>query len=103
MSCHSPERRPHQNPLRQHPLQLAHSGVLALMGELCDHSGMEITEAQYERIAPRLPVQRGNVSVSNLQMLNAMLYMAEHGRKRELPNRPPLGGGAPGMARAVGA
>ena len=49
---------------------------------------MEITEAQYERIAPHLPVQRGNVRVSNLQVLNAILYVAEHGCKwRGLPGR----------------
>ena len=42
---------------------------------------MEITEAQYARIAPYLPVQRGNVSLSNLQVLNAILYVAEHGCK----------------------
>ncbi len=49
---------------------------------------MEITQAQYERIAPSLPVQRGNVSVSNLQVLNAILYVAEHGCKwRGLPTR----------------
>ena len=35
---------------------------------------MEITEAQYARIAPHLPVQRGNVSLSNQQVLNAILY-----------------------------
>ena len=29
---------------------------------------MEITEAQYERIAPIFPVQRGNVRLSNLQI-----------------------------------
>ena len=49
---------------------------------------MEITEAQYERVAPHLPVQRGNVRVSNLQVLNAILYVAEHGCKwRGLPRR----------------
>ena len=49
---------------------------------------MEITQAQYERIAPSLPVQRGNVSLSNLQVLNAILYVAEHGCKwRGLPTR----------------
>ena len=49
---------------------------------------MELTEAQYERIAPCLPVQRGNVSMSNLQVLNAILYVAEHGCKwRGLPPR----------------
>ena len=49
---------------------------------------MELTEAQYERIAPLLPVQRGNVRISNLQVLNAILYVAEHGCKwRGLPSR----------------
>jgi len=49
---------------------------------------MEITEAQYERIAPSLPRQRGNVRVTNLQFLNALLYVAEHGCKwRGLPKR----------------
>ena len=38
---------------------------------------MEITEAQYLRIEPSLPRQRGYVSLSNLQVLNALLYMAE--------------------------
>ena len=42
---------------------------------------MELTKAQYERIAPLLPVQRGNVRVSNLHVLNAILYVAEHGCK----------------------
>ena len=36
----------------------------------------------------RLPVQRGNVSLSNLQVLNAVLYVAEQGCKwRGLPKR----------------
>jgi transposase len=49
---------------------------------------MEITEAQYQRIAPSLPRQRGNVRVNNLQLLNALLYVAEHGCKwRGLPKR----------------
>ena len=49
---------------------------------------MEITEAQYARIKDSLPVQRGNVSLSNLQLLNALLYVAEHGCKwRGLPKR----------------
>lgn len=34
---------------------------------------MELTEAQYERIAPFLPVQRGNVRLPNLLVLNATL------------------------------
>ena len=49
---------------------------------------MEITEAQYERIADCFPVQRGNVRLSNLRVLNAILYVAEHGCKwRGLPKR----------------
>ena len=47
---------------------------------------MEITERQYLRIADCLPRQRGNVSLSNLQVLNAILYVAEQGCKwRGLP------------------
>ena len=49
---------------------------------------MELTEAQYERIAPLFPKPRGNVSLPNLQVLNAILYVAEHGcRWRGLPPR----------------
>ena len=49
---------------------------------------MELTEAQYERIKDALPVQRGNVRLSNLQVLNALLYVAEQGCKwRGLPAR----------------
>jgi transposase len=49
---------------------------------------MEITEEQYARIRDSLPLQRGNVSLSNLQLLNALLYVAEHGCKwRGLPKR----------------
>ncbi len=49
---------------------------------------MEITEARYARIEPVLPRQRGNVSMSNLTVLNAILYVAEQGCKwRGLPPR----------------
>ena len=49
---------------------------------------MEITESQYKRIEGCLPRQRGNVRLSNLQVLNAILYVAEHGCKwRGLPKR----------------
>ena len=49
---------------------------------------MEITEAQYRRIEACLPLQRGNVSLSNLQVLNAILFVTEHGCKwRGLPKR----------------
>src|SRR5215468_12683194 len=49
---------------------------------------MEITEAQYKQIADCLPIQRGNVRLSNLTVLNAILYIAEQGCKwRGLPKR----------------
>ena len=49
---------------------------------------MEITEAQFARIESELPLQRGNVRVTNLQFLNALLYVAEQGCKwRGLPKR----------------
>src|ERR1700690_971483 len=49
---------------------------------------MEITEAQYSRIESSLPRQRGNVSLTNLAVLNAILYVAEQGCKwRGLPKR----------------
>ena len=49
---------------------------------------MEINAEQFDRIEPFLPVQRGNVSVTNLQVVNAILYVAEHGCKwRGLPKR----------------
>ena len=49
---------------------------------------MEINQTQYEQIADCLPRQRGNVTLSNLQVLNAILYVAEQGCKwRGLPKR----------------
>ena len=49
---------------------------------------MEITASQFAQIEHRLPTQRGNVSLSNLQVLNAILFVAEHGCKwRGLPKR----------------
>ena len=49
---------------------------------------MEITEAQYRRIEACLPRQRGNVKMTNLAVLNAILYVAEQGCKwRGLPKR----------------
>lgn len=49
---------------------------------------MEITEEQYSHIKDSLPVQRGNVKLPNLQVLNAILYVAEQGCKwRGLPKR----------------
>ena len=49
---------------------------------------MEITAEQFAAIEHCLPRQRGNVSLSNLQVVNAILYVAEHGCKwRGLPKR----------------
>ena len=49
---------------------------------------MELNESQYRLIEDCLPKQRGNVSLSNLQVLNAILYVAEQGCKwRGLPPR----------------
>ncbi len=47
---------------------------------------MQITQEQYEKIAKYLPTQRGNVSMTNLQLINAILYVTENGCKwRTLP------------------
>lgn len=40
---------------------------------------MELTEAQYRQIERCLPTQRSNVMLENLQVLDAILYVAEHG------------------------
>lgn len=47
---------------------------------------MEMTEAQYEWIRDVLPVQRGSLNLSNLEVLNAVLYVTEQGcQRRDLP------------------
>jgi transposase len=49
---------------------------------------MEITPEQYTRIEAHLPTQRGNVSHENLNVINAILFVAENGCKwRALPKR----------------
>ena len=49
---------------------------------------MQITEEQYRQIEGCLPRQRGNVSLSNIEVINAFLYVAEQGCKwRGLPRR----------------
>ena len=49
---------------------------------------MEIAATEFKIIEKLLPKQRGNVSISNLQVLNAILYVAEHGCKwRGLPSK----------------
>jgi transposase len=48
---------------------------------------MRITQAQYEKIKHLLPKQRGNVTVDNLTLINALLYICENGCKwRRLPS-----------------
>lgn len=49
---------------------------------------MDLTQQQFARIKDVLPVQRGNVSISNFAVLQAILYVAENGCKwRALPKR----------------
>lgn len=46
----------------------------------------ELTEEQYPALQPYLPVQRGNVRISNLTIINAIIHVAETGCKwRALP------------------
>jgi hypothetical protein len=40
---------------------------------------VEISAEQYQRIEHCLPTQRGNVDLANLDVLNAVLYIAENG------------------------
>jgi len=59
---------------------------LTLIGDEVFSLDMELTEQQFDRIADCLPRQRGNVSLTNLQLINALLYVVEHGCKwRGLP------------------
>ena len=49
---------------------------------------MTITKEQFDMIQPYLPRQRGNVRISNYQLVNALLYVTENGCKwRGLPKR----------------
>lgn len=49
---------------------------------------MELTSEQFARIAPHLPRQHGNVSHENINVINAILFVAENGCKwRALPKR----------------
>ncbi len=42
---------------------------------------MELTPVPCERMVPLLPRQRGYISLSNLQVLHAIPYVAEHSCK----------------------
>jgi transposase len=47
---------------------------------------MELTLEQFDKIKQVLPVQRGNVEIDNVTLLNALLYITENGCKwRALP------------------
>ncbi len=47
-----------------------------------------ITEEQYALLHPHLPVQRGNVLIPNIVIVNALLHILENGCKwRALPER----------------
>jgi len=49
---------------------------------------MKITANEFKAVEKLLPKQRGNVTITNLQVLNAILYVAEHGCKwRGLPKK----------------
>jgi TetR/AcrR family transcriptional regulator len=49
---------------------------------------MDISANQFRSIEPLLPVQRGNVSLTNRQVVNALLHVAEHGTTwRGVPER----------------
>ena len=73
------ERRDHISDRRTRRL-----GLLTLFARsdcAWDIGRREITQAQFAQVEGCLPRQRGNVSLSNLQVLNAILYVAEHGCK----------------------
>lgn len=47
---------------------------------------MRLSQAHYDRIAHCFPKHRGSLTYSNLEVLNAILYIAENGAKwRRLP------------------
>jgi transposase len=49
---------------------------------------MEISTEQFAHIEPYLPRQRGNISHENLNVINAILFVAENGCKwRAMPMR----------------
>jgi len=49
---------------------------------------MEINQEQYERIAHCFPKHRGTIRYGNLEVLNAILFIAENGAKwRRLPEK----------------
>ena len=48
---------------------------------------MRLNQEQYDKIKHILPIQRGNVTINNLTLINALLYILENGCKwRRLPS-----------------
>ncbi len=62
-------------------MNMAYSVPVIFGGTLRRSRQVEFTQEQYERIAPLPQRKRGNVSLSNLQVFNVILYVAEHGCK----------------------
>ena len=49
---------------------------------------MELTAEQFAQIAPYFPKKRGNVGLSDHQVFNAILFVAENGSKwRAIPKK----------------
>ena len=60
--------------------------LLTTKGGIRNNEVIQIIQEQYEKIAKYLPTQRGNASITNLQLINAILYVTENGCKwRALP------------------
>ena len=51
----------------------------------------QVTASQYAKIHPYLPVQCGNVRISNMTFIKALLYVLENGCMRRA-RRPRLAG-----------
>ena len=55
--------------------------LIALGNCLSKTCQMQLTVEQFKQIPPWLPRQRGNVRLQNLQVVNAILYVAANGCK----------------------
>jgi transposase len=61
--------------------------LIALGNYLSKNCQMQLNPEQFKQISPWLPRQRGNVRLQNLQVVNAILYVAANGCKwRALPS-----------------
>jgi len=62
--------------------------IIELKDKIWYDDCMEITKEQFDRIASYLPRQRGNVRMSNLQFINAILYykcdIVCHGKRLQM-------------------